>query len=177
MPNPGEMAGETGEAHQSQMRTLLGQDPPRPWPTPMAPTDGSNGTEASDCVGVPPVRLCDRPSRRATAVDRVLGSAGVGGGRAIMSLVASGYCPAPETPVKQPSSRAHRHTRRASRERGKRARSSEPSARARRGARGCSVCARARARTHTETQATICEHRDHSYLLLGCLTGVSGAGQ
>ena len=55
---------------------LAGQDPPRPWPTPMAPTDGSNGTEASDCVGVPPVRLCDRPSRRATAVDRVLGSAG-----------------------------------------------------------------------------------------------------
>ena len=54
----------------------IGQDPPRPWPTPMAPMDGSNGTEASDCVDVPPVRLCDRPSRRATAVDRVLGSAG-----------------------------------------------------------------------------------------------------
>ena len=40
----------------------------------MAPMDGSNGTEASDCVDVPPVRLCDR--QRATAVDRVLGSAG-----------------------------------------------------------------------------------------------------
>ena len=49
----------------------IGQDPPRPWPTPMAPMDGSNGTEASDCVDVPPVRLCDPPSRRATAVDRV----------------------------------------------------------------------------------------------------------
>ena len=54
---------------------LAGQNPPRPWPTPMAPMDGSNVTEASDCVDVPPVRLCDRPSRRATAVDRVLGSA------------------------------------------------------------------------------------------------------
>ena len=60
---------------------LAGQDPPRPWPTPMAPMDGSNGTEASDCVDVPPVRLCDRPSRRATAVDRVLGSAARCGGR------------------------------------------------------------------------------------------------
>ena len=29
---------------------------------PMAPMDGSNGTEASDCVDVPPVRLCDRPA-------------------------------------------------------------------------------------------------------------------
>ena len=56
---------------------LAGQDPPRPWPTPMAPMDGSNGTEAS----VPPVRVCDRPSRRATAVDRVLGSAARCGGR------------------------------------------------------------------------------------------------
>ena len=96
---------------------LAGQDPPRPWPTPMAPMDGSNGTEASDCVDVPPVRLCDRPSRRATAVDRVLGSAG-----AVRSAASdqdarrgSGYRPAPETPLKQPSSRAHRHTRRASR--------------------------------------------------------------
>ena len=60
---------------------LAGQDPPRPWPTPMAPMDGSNGTEASDCVAVPPVRVCDRPSRRATAVDRVLGSAARCGGR------------------------------------------------------------------------------------------------
>ena len=42
------------------------------------------------------------------------------------TLVASGYRPEPEKPVKQPSSRAHMHTRRASRERGKRARSSEP---------------------------------------------------
>ena len=58
---------------------LAGQDPPRPWPTPMAPMDGSNGTEARDCVDVPPVRLCDR--RRATAVDRVLGSAARCGGR------------------------------------------------------------------------------------------------
>ena len=60
---------------------LAGQDLPRPWPTPMAPRDGSNGTEASDCVSVPPVRVCDRPSRRATAVDRVLGSAARCGGR------------------------------------------------------------------------------------------------
>ena len=90
MPNPGEMAGETGEAHQSQMRTLLGQDPPRPWPTPMAPTDGSNGTEASDCVGVPPVRLCDR--RRATAVDPVLEGAlaRCGRRRAIKTCESSG---------------------------------------------------------------------------------------
>ena len=32
--------------------------------TPMAPMDGSNGTEASDCVDVPPVRLCDRGERQ-----------------------------------------------------------------------------------------------------------------
>ena len=32
--------------------------------TPMAPMDGSNGTETSDCVDVPPVRLCDRGERQ-----------------------------------------------------------------------------------------------------------------
>ena len=39
------------------------------------------------------------------------------------TLVASVYRPAPEKPVKQRSSRAHMHTRRASRERSKRERS------------------------------------------------------
>ena len=39
------------------------------WPTPMAPTDGSTETGANGRVDVPPDRLCDRPSRRATAVD------------------------------------------------------------------------------------------------------------
>ena len=39
------------------------------WPTPMAPTDGSTETGANGLVDVPPDRLCDRPSRRATAVD------------------------------------------------------------------------------------------------------------
>ena len=127
---------------------LAGQDPPRPWPTPMAPMDGSNGTEARDCVDVPPVRLCDR--RRATAVDRVLGGVlAVRWRRAIKTWsrpVASGYRPAPETPLKQPSSRAHRHTRRASRERGK-----EPGAHRKPGR--VPGVPRARARAHgTDTQ-------------------------
>ena len=42
---------------------------PTGWPTPMAPTDGSTETGANGRVDVPPDRLCDRPSRRATAVD------------------------------------------------------------------------------------------------------------
>ena len=42
---------------------------PTGWPTPMAPTDGSTETGANGLVDVPPDRLCDRPSRRATAVD------------------------------------------------------------------------------------------------------------
>ena len=69
---------------------LAGQDPPRPWPTPMVPMDGSNGTEARDCVDVPPVRLCDR--RRATAVDPVLEGAlaRCGRRRAIKTCESSG---------------------------------------------------------------------------------------
>ena len=42
---------------------------PTGWPTRMAPTDGSTETGANGRVDVPPDRLCDRPSRRATAVD------------------------------------------------------------------------------------------------------------
>ena len=42
---------------------------PTGWPTPMAPTDGSTETGANGLVDMPPDRLCDRPSRRATAVD------------------------------------------------------------------------------------------------------------
>ena len=38
-------------------------------PTRMAPTDGSTETGANGRVDVPSDRLCDRPSRRATAVD------------------------------------------------------------------------------------------------------------
>ena len=49
---------------------LAGQDPPRPWPTPMAPTDGLTETGANARVDVPPDRVCDRPSRRAAAADR-----------------------------------------------------------------------------------------------------------
>ena len=102
--------------------------------TPMAPMDGSNGTEASDCVDVPPVRLCDRQRRRPWIES--LG-APVPVWRAIKTLVASGYRPAPETPLKQPNSRAHRHTRRASREQGRERRSSQRKrvSRARRAAR------------------------------------------
>ena len=70
--------------------------------------------------------------------------------RAIKTLVASGYRPAPETPLKQPSSRAHRHTRRASREQGRERRSSQRKrvSRARRARRA--PAARARAHTHTQ---------------------------
>ena len=117
---------------------LAGQDPPRPWPTPMAPMDGSNGTEARDCVDVPPVRLCDRPRGERRPWIESCGSAGevrwaASSDQDVRALVASGYRPAPETPLKQPSSRAHRHTRRASRDRGK-----EPGAQRKRGGvRGC----------------------------------------
>ena len=41
------------------MRTLLVKTRRDRGQQPMAPMDGSNGTEASDCVDVPPVRLCD----------------------------------------------------------------------------------------------------------------------
>ena len=44
--------------------------------TPMAPMDGSNGTEASDCVDVPPARLCDRPRCERRPWIESLGSAG-----------------------------------------------------------------------------------------------------
>ena len=90
---------------------LAGQDPPRPWPTPMAPMDGPNGTEASDCVAVPPVRLCDRPSRRATAVDRVLGSAArCGGRRRAINMRRSSRRAIARSPKNQSNSRAVERT-------------------------------------------------------------------
>ena len=147
---------------------LAGQDPPRPWPTPMAPMDGSNGTEASDCVDVPPVRLCDRPSRRATAVDRVLGSAG-----AVRSAASDqdarrvGLSPGARNTTQtaeQSSAQAHSSCEQVA---GQRARSSAQAG----------GCARARAHTHTRHRATICEHGDHSYLLSSVCAGVSGAGR
>ena len=70
------------------------------------------------------------------------GAPGCGAGGDVASsdhetLVAPGYRPAPETPLKQPNSRAHRHTRRASREQGRERRSSQRKrvSRARRAAR------------------------------------------
>ena len=159
---------------------LAGQDPPRPWPTPMAPMDGSNGTEASDCVAVPPVRVCDRPSRRATAVDRVLGSAARCGAvrrRAIMRR--SSRRAIARRPKNQSNSEAVERTctlvvRAGSGAREPGAQSLATVARVR-GRGGCSV--RARARTHKERQETICEHRDHSYLPPSVCTGFSGAGR
>ena len=109
--------------------------------------------------------LVRSPSLRATAVDRVLGKrrvrGGRGGERSRRARAASGYRPAPETPLKQPSSRAHRHTRRASRERGRETGAQQERVRS----------------THTHALATICEHGDHSHLLPSVCAGVSGAGR
>ena len=153
---------------------LAGQDPPRPWPTPMAPMDGSNGTEASDCVDVPPVRLCDRPSRRATAVDRVLGSAGAGGAvggersrRARRVGLSPGARNTTQT-AEQSSAQAHSSCEQGA---GQRARSSAQA--------GCARAHTLTTHTHTQkdTRAKICEHGDHSYLLPSVCAGVSGAGR
>ena len=116
----------------------------RPIRDSMAPMDGSIGTEASDCVDVPPVRLCDR--QRATAVDRVLGSAGVAVAAAsdqdALVRRRASYRPAPETPLKhretaeQSSAQAHSSCEQGAGQRD-------------RGAQRKRVCARVRAHTHT----------------------------